>query len=189
MRSPANSSYAYGMIWDLPSEEMVAYTSEVIRPSFGRRPSPPAGGGIGNPARTRTIMMLRTLTLFLSAASLILAGDAVNQLSDDEKLAGWQLLFDGETTTGWEGFNDTPFPSQSWAIENGTIRTLADRRGGDLVSVSQFENFELVFDWRLVSGGNSGVKYLVQKAWAGPGYRPHNSFYSMILPLLRPPLD
>ena len=54
--------------------------------------------------------MLRTLTLFLSAANLILAGDAVNQLSDDEKLAGWQLLFDGETTTGWEGFNDTPLP-------------------------------------------------------------------------------
>ncbi len=130
-------------------------------------------------------MMLRTLTLFLSTASLILAGDAVNQLSDDEKLAGWQLLFDGETTTGWEGFNDTPFPSQSWAIENGTIRTLADRSGGDLVSVGQFENFELVFDWRLVTRGNSGVKYLVQKAWAGPGYRPHNSAEAKRQSLLR----
>ena len=119
--------------------------------------------------------MLRTILLATLAASLGFAEPSHNSLSEAEKLQGWQLLFDGSTSTGWEGFQDTPFPASSWAIEDGTIRTLADNSGGDIVSVSQFENFELTFDWKLVKGGNSGVKYLVQKAWAGPGYRPHLS--------------
>lgn len=119
--------------------------------------------------------MLRTILLATVAASLGLAEPLHNSLTDAEKLQGWQLLFDGSTSTGWEGFQDTPFPASSWAIEDGTIRTLSDNSGGDIVTVSQFENFELTFDWKLVKGGNSGVKYLVQKAWAGPGYRPHLS--------------
>ncbi len=119
--------------------------------------------------------MLRFLAISVLMAGVGLAGQEHNRLSADEKLAGWQLLFDGSTSSGWEGFQGTPFPISSWSIEEGTIRTLADNSGGDIVSVSQFENFELVFDWKLVEGGNSGVKYLVQKAWAGPGYRPHLS--------------
>lgn len=119
--------------------------------------------------------MLRFLFVPVLMASLGLAEQGHNRLSEEEKLAGWQLLFDGSTSTGWEGFRGTPFPASSWSIEDGTIRTLADNSGGDIVTVSEFENFELVFDWKLVKGGNSGVKYLVQKAWASPGYRPHLS--------------
>jgi hypothetical protein len=119
--------------------------------------------------------MLRILLVSILATSLGLAEEDHNRLSEDQKLAGWQLLFDGSTSTGWEGFQNTPFASSSWSIEDGTIRTLADNSGGDIVTVSEFENFELVFDWKLVKGGNSGVKYLVQKAWASPGYRPHLS--------------
>ncbi len=119
--------------------------------------------------------MPRVLVVSLLAGSLAAWGAEHNRLTEAEKLAGWQLLFDGSTSTGWEGFQNTPFPARSWAIEDGTLRTLADNSGGDVVSVSEFENFELRFDWKLVQGGNSGVKYLVQKAWAGPGYRPHLS--------------
>ncbi len=119
--------------------------------------------------------MLRIVLALLLASGGALGGELQNQLTEQEKLDGWQLLFDGTTTNGWEGFQNTPFPSTSWAIEDGTIRTLADNSGGDLVTVSEFENFELTFDWKLVQHGNSGVKYLVQKAWAGPGYRPHLS--------------
>ncbi len=129
--------------------------------------------------------MLRLLAVSVLGVGVGLSAQEHNQLSEDEKLAGWQLLFDGSTSTGWEGFQGTPFPTRSWAVEDGTIRTLADRRGGDIVSVAEFENFELVFDWKLVSGGNSGVKYLVQKAWAGPGYRPHLSQDAKRLSMLR----
>ncbi len=119
--------------------------------------------------------MLRVVVVSMLTAGLAMGEAAHNRLSDAEKLAGWQSLFDGSTSAGWEGFQNTSFPANSWAIEDGTLRTLSDNSGGDIVSVSQFENFELVFDWKLVKGGNSGVKYLVQKAWAGPGYRPHLS--------------
>lgn len=119
--------------------------------------------------------MSRLLYLLLVLSATCLAGPQHNSLTDAEKLAGWQLLFDGHTSNGWEGFQDTPFPARSWAIEDGTLRTLADNSGGDIVTISEFENFELSFDWKLVKGGNSGVKYLVQKAWASPGYRPHLS--------------
>ena len=115
------------------------------------------------------------ILVLLLAVSPLGAEPSVNSLTQQEKLEGWQLLFDGQTSTGWEGFQGTAFPTQSWAIEEGTLRTLADNSGGDIVTVGEFENFELTFDWKLVTGGNSGVKYLVQKAWAGPGYRPHLS--------------
>lgn len=120
-------------------------------------------------------MMRLLITTSILVTGVALAESEHNRLSEGEKLAGWQLLFDGSTSSGWEGFQNTPFPETSWSIEDGAIRTLADNSGGDIVTVSQFENFELVFDWKLVKGGNSGVKYLVQKAWASPGYRPHLS--------------
>ena len=129
--------------------------------------------GIGDACDCRSL--IRHLVVFLLASIVVSADGTENVLTESEKLAGWQLLFDGATSTGWEGFQSTPFPETSWAIEEGTIRTLADNRGGDIVTVSEFENFELVFDWKLVKGGNSGVKYLVQKAWASPGYRPYLS--------------
>lgn len=119
--------------------------------------------------------MLRIWIIAFLAGGLAAGEVAHNRLTEEEKLAGWQLLFDGATANGWEGFQNTPVPMRSWAIEDGALRTLADNSGGDIVTVGEFENFELAFDWKLVKGGNSGVKYLVQKAWASPGYRPHLS--------------
>ena len=117
---------------------------------------------------------MRPILMFLFAVVTLQAGYPTppNQLTPEETAAGWVLLFDGTTSKGWEGFDNTPFPSQSWAIEDGTIRTLKDNFGGDLVTVRPYHNFELRFDWKLAEGGNSGVKYLVQKDWVGPGYRP-----------------
>ena len=45
------------------------------------------------------------------------------------------------------------------------LRTLEDNSGGDIMFVDRFKDFELVFDWRIAKGGNSGVKYLVQEEW------------------------
>ena len=67
--------------------------------------------------------MLRIVVVSLLACSLAPAESVPNRLTTDEKLEGWQLLFDGSTSTGWEGFQNTPFPETSWAIEDGTIRS------------------------------------------------------------------
>ena len=54
-----------------------------------------------------------------------------NQLSEKEKAADWKLLFDGKTTQGWRGFRRDKFPTEGWAIEDGTIKHLAG--GGEHV--------------------------------------------------------
>ena len=100
------------------------------------------------------------------------AGDAAAppMLTDEEKKAGWKLLFDGVTTNGWRGLGMEGFPSV-WVIENGCLRCLGGYKGAnDLVTVDKHENFEFSFEWMFPKrSGNSGVKYRVQEK-KGQGY-------------------
>lgn len=90
-----------------------------------------------------------------------------NTLAAEEKAEGWQLLFDGQTLTGWKRFNrDTIGPL--WSVQDGAI--LCDGKGlgegsgehgGSLITNRQFGNFELVLDYKLSPGGNSGIIYHV----------------------------
>ena len=41
-------------------------------------------------------------------------------------------------------------------------------RGGDIITVEQFENFELRFEWQVEEGGNSGVFFGVTEEVDGP---------------------
>ena len=75
----------------------------------------------------------------------------------------WTSLFDGKTLNGWHGFNKTG-PIQNWTIEDGAMVCLgaaADAHGGDIVTNSAYENFELKWEWKLSKEGNSGVMYHV----------------------------
>lgn len=94
---------------------------------------------------------------------------AVNQLTAAEQAAGWKLLFDGKTSNGWRGFHKTEFPKAGWTIADGCIKHVAGKGaqsedGGDIITVDQFDNFELQLEWRLAPGGNSGIKYLITEA-------------------------
>jgi hypothetical protein len=90
------------------------------------------------------------------------ASDAPNTLSAEEKADGWKLLFDGETTTGWRGYQKDTVPS-GWEVADGAL-TLTGERAGDIVTVDQYENFDFRFDWQIAKNGNSGVFYLVQES-------------------------
>ena len=46
-------------------------------------------------------------------------------------------------------------------MEDGTIRSVATGKRADISTERSFRNFELMFDWKLAKGTNSGVKYLV----------------------------
>ena len=90
-----------------------------------------------------------------------------NTLTAEEKAAGWELLFDGSTLDGWKRFNhDTIGPL--WSVKDGMIvcdgKGLSEGTaniGGSLMTTRQFGNFELVTDWKLSPGGNSGIIYHV----------------------------
>jgi hypothetical protein len=94
------------------------------------------------------------------------AEPAANALTAEETRAGWKLLFDGKTVTGWRGYALTGFPERGWSVEEGCIKNAKTNGrpgggGGDLVTVGQFENFDFRFEWRIAAGGNSGIKYFV----------------------------
>ena len=89
-----------------------------------------------------------------------------NNLSIQEKNNGYELLWDGITTSGWRGAGREKFPDKGWEIKDGALNVLKSGggeavNGGDIVSEKQFGAFELKFDFKLSEGANSGVKYFV----------------------------
>ena len=122
---------------------------------------------------TRT-MLAAFIAAFVAAAPLG-AADAMNTLTDKEKADGWKLLFDGQTTKGWHGYNQTSVP-EGWAVKDGALTRVA--KTTDIVSDEEFENFALQFDWKLAQNGNSGVFYHVIESpkykevyFTGPEYQ------------------
>lgn len=96
-----------------------------------------------------------------------------NKLTKKEKKEGWILLFDGKSFNGWRGLGLDKAPD-GWIIEDETIKILpktnwprqADGQpilGADLITEETFENFELTWEWKLLKGGNSGIKYNVSE--------------------------
>jgi hypothetical protein len=91
-----------------------------------------------------------------------------NTLSPKEKKAGWKLLFDGKTNQGWHRIHQDKFPEHGWVIKNGELCCIASDKGestngGDIATLEEFDNFELVWEWKMLTkGGNSGLKYFVK---------------------------
>jgi hypothetical protein len=91
---------------------------------------------------------------------------AHNTLTREEEAEGWVLLFDGTTTEGWRRYGGDDFPVGRWVVENGELvgqSTSGDMEGGDIVTVAEFTDFELTFDFKVGPEGNSGVFYRVKE--------------------------
>ncbi|MEO6520087.1 MAG: DUF1080 domain-containing protein [Mucilaginibacter sp.] len=102
-------------------------------------------------------------------ANIYVVNNVSNYLSNYEKQHGWNLLFDGKSSTGWISAKGTAFPAKGWQIGNGTLMVLASegkeaQNGGDIVTTKQFGAFDLSFEFKLTPGANSGVKYFVTLA-------------------------
>jgi hypothetical protein len=100
-----------------------------------------------------------------------------NTLSATERDAGWRLLFDGKTLTGWRGLGYDSVPTAHWKVIDGAIEKIPSGKvakmadgqpanGGDLMTVDSFANFELAFQWKVTPGANSGVKYNVSEEFS-----------------------
>jgi len=103
-----------------------------------------------------------------------------NTLTAEDKAGGWSLLFDGKTMNGWDDPRMKSPPGDAWSIEDGCLK--ANRNPHiteDLFTRDTFTDFELLFEWRISRGGNSGVKYRIQDHWfiapKEPG-APHERF-------------
>ncbi len=84
-----------------------------------------------------------------------------NNLDPEEKAQGWRLLWNGRDADGWRGARAAGFPSKGWRIENGELAVVPGARGGDIMTVEEFGAFELQLDFKVTSGANSGIFYLL----------------------------
>ena len=95
------------------------------------------------------------------------AGENANTLNRFEKAAGWELLFDGKTFDGWRGFNEEKV-TDGWKIINGAI--VRTERSGDIITDKEFDNFELQIEYKISTGGNSGIMFNVVEGETGAPY-------------------
>ena len=93
-------------------------------------------------------------TIAIAAAN----DDAVNTLTAKERSEGWRLLFDGKTTNGWRGYRQQTIPAGWQAVDQALTRV---GTATDIVTVDQFDDFELQIDWNIAPGANSGILYRV----------------------------
>ncbi len=134
----------------------------------------------GNPIHP--IMKLKKSIVVLAAIFGVIIGGCHmkqpkiedNRLTQAEKDLGWELLFDGMSFSGWRGLGRDTVQTDFWKVEDGTIHKINNKKvplpadgkainGGDLMTIKTYDNFELSFDWKIMKGGNSGIKFNVSE--------------------------
>jgi len=68
------------------------------------------------------ITLVSTFPLVLVLLAADPAAKQNNTLTEDEKKAGWRLLFDGQTTEGWRGYKMEKMPPGWKAIDGALVR-------------------------------------------------------------------
>jgi len=79
-------------------------------------------------------------------------------------LAGWRTLGGGAVS---DMLDDQ---GAGWEVADGLLHLVPSRRGPDgrrganftIVTAEEYGDFSLAFEWRIVSGGNNGIKYRVR---------------------------
>jgi hypothetical protein len=122
---------------------------------------------IKGPELAGTEVRWRNLRLTELAPSAPAPAAAHNTLTDAERAAGWKLLWDGRTSEGWRSAKADTFPASGWLMENGELTVLATggreaAAGGDIITRERYREFELVLDFKISAGANSGIKYFCQ---------------------------
>ena len=85
-----------------------------------------------------------------------------NQLSAKEKRKGWILLFNGIDSEGWTTTNNKMVPA-GWSIKDGILSTVKGGKGGDIMTINEYSDFDLSIDYKIEPTCNSGVKYFFTK--------------------------
>ena len=95
---------------------------------------------------------------FIAAVLLL---QTPNVLTPTEVHAGWKLLFDGKTTHGWHNFKAKDVGA-GWVVRDGVLSSEKPESAGDIVTDESYDWFELIVEFKLTPGGNSGIMFHVQ---------------------------
>src|ERR1700712_4900467 len=91
---------------------------------------------------------------FVTPTNLRPMSGADNSLTAAEKKAGWELLFDGKSTTNWRPYKNAE--SDGWEIVNGELHCKDKdvKHRADLITKEEYADFELAFDWKVGKAAN-----------------------------------
>lgn len=89
-----------------------------------------------------------------------------NTLSEQEKLNGVKLLWDGLSTSGWQSVDEEKISEKFWRISDGMLNAMSNLEKKlqhviDIMTIEEFSSFDLQFEFKMTSGSGSGVKYFV----------------------------
>ena len=122
--------------------------------------------------------MKKTMFIILSIfIAQIYAVAQVNTLTAEEKQQNWKLLFNGQNLDGWTSVGKETPPEAGWEIKDGilSVKPEEGKRGGDIITKEQFSDFELIVDFKITEGANSGIKYFFVRyetgGWLGLEYQ------------------
>lgn len=78
--------------------------------------------------------------------------------------AGYICIFNGENLNGWRGYGKDHV-AERWSVDSlGNLHFVSgEGEGGDILFAHPFENFDVMFEWKVSEGANSGFFYLCQE--------------------------
>jgi hypothetical protein len=100
-----------------------------------------------------------------------------NTLTQQEINEGWKLLFNGQNLDGWITVRNLEPPTSGWVVENGVliVNKGGPGRGGDIITKDQYSDFDLIVEFKITKGANSGIKYFHMRyeegGWLGLEYQ------------------
>jgi hypothetical protein len=100
-------------------------------------------------------------SLFACALASFICTSAISTLAANVDSGGRtaaKSLFDGASLSGWRGYK-TEAPGDGWKVVDGML--VLKGKGGDLVTVDEFGDFDLELEWKVAEATNSGVIYRV----------------------------
>jgi hypothetical protein len=160
-----------------------------------------AGLASVNYSGMKQLHLLALALLLTTTVQIAVAADVpINTLTDAEKAAGWKLLFDGQSFTGWHNFKQEGIRS-GWQVRDGALVCADPHNAGDIVTTDQFDWFELQLDYNISEAGNSGIMFHVTNdggaVWAtGPEFQLEDNVKAAdpircgwLYALYQPPVD
>ena len=89
-----------------------------------------------------------------------------NTLNQFEKYAGWELLFDGKSMDHFRNYKGKGI-NDAWQIVNGAM-VMTHGGGGDVITKQPYESYELQLEYKISTGGNSGIMFRVEETDGAP---------------------
>ena len=120
---------------------------------------------VGSQVRFRNIRIKEGAVAGITKGAIPVA--EANFVSKKEASQGWKLLWNGSNGQGWKSARGGKFPDKGWTIKDGVLNIQDDPRKswasvGDIITEKTYGDFELVCDFNLTRGANSGIKYFIQ---------------------------